>query len=188
MPGYILRIALGLVAALGTSGCALLGQKDEPVTAGQLEELVNAPGPPLYFAGRTFAGLPLTHAERDVEDHALFVYGSCDVQDPDGFFGPEGGSCSSPIQIQIFSIRPEDWRAGFVQGCHRRPSVRGVPTVRHDGLVVFTSSIGVKIYARSPAEDRSVARALRAVDGSVPPEADLPPPAFDVETVLAACS
>jgi len=130
----------------------------------------------------------LTHAERDVEGRAFFVYGSCNVKDPDGFFGPEGGSCSPPIQIQIFRFHAEDWRLGVVQGCFRRPSLRGVATVRHDGLVLFTSTIGVKIYARSPAEGRSVARALRVLDGSVTPEVDLPPPAFDVETVLSPCS
>ena len=188
MPGCILRIALGLTLALGASGCVLLGQSDPPVGAGQLEELVNAPGPPLFFAGPTFAGLPLTHAEREVEGRALFVYGSCDVEDPDGFFGPEGGSCSPPIQIQVFRFNPKDWRPGVVQGCYRRAPLRGVATVRHDGLVLFTSNIGVKIYARSPAEDRRVARSLRALDGTVPPDVDLPSPAFDVETVLSACS
>jgi len=54
--------------------------------------------------------------------------------------------------------------------------------------VVFTSRIGVEIYARSAAEARSVARALHALDGSVPPKVDLPPPAFDVDAVLSACS
>jgi hypothetical protein len=164
------------------------GQPDRPVDAGQLEELAAAPGPPLYFAGRSFAGLPLTHAEREVEGRALFVYGTCEVEDPDGIFGPEGGSCTPPVEVQVFPFRPEDWRPGVAQGCYRRPSLRGVATVRHDGLVLFTASIAVKIYARSPAEARRVARALRALDGSVPPDVDLPPPAFDAETALSGCS
>jgi hypothetical protein len=75
-----------------------------------------------------------------------------------------------------------------VQGCYRRPSLRGVATVRHDGLVLFTSKIGVKIYSRSPAEERRVAPSLRALDGTVPPEMDLPSSAFDVETLLSPCS
>ncbi|MGI8606772.1 MAG: hypothetical protein ACR2L0_06420 [Gaiellaceae bacterium] len=188
MPGCFLRIALGLALALGAFGCAFGGQEDRPVEAEQLEELLNAPGVPLYFAGRSFAGLPLTHAERNGQTRALFVYGTCDVEDPDGFLGPEGGSCGRPSEVQIFPLRVDDWRPGVVVECHRRPSLRGVPTVRHDGLVLFTSTIGVKIYGRSPSEERRVARALRALDGSVPPEADLPPPAFDVETILSPCS
>lgn len=122
MPGCILRIALGLALALGASGCVFGGQGNRPVDAEQLDELIDTPGPPLYFAGRSFAGLPLTHAEREVEDRALFVYGTCEVEDPDGFFGPEGGSCSPPIQIQIFPIHPEDWRPGVALPARCAPS------------------------------------------------------------------
>jgi len=82
-----------------------------------------------------------------VEDRALFVYGTCEVEDPDGFFGPES---------------------------------RLVLPANSDPDLSYPS--------RGLAPWSGVARALRALDGSVPAEADLPPPAFDVETVLSACS
>jgi hypothetical protein len=173
---------LTLVFALTAHGC---GSEDAPVTDAELERLARASGPRLYYAGRSFADLPLTHAESAEGGRALFVYGTCEVEDPDGILGPEGGSCSPPIQIQVFPFDPQQW--GLAAGCFRRPTLRGVPTVRHDGLVLFTARTVVKIYARGPAEDRSVAEALRSLDGSVGTGATLPPPTFDAETALAAC-
>lgn len=177
-----LQIALLLALASGVSGCA---SDDRPVDDATLERLADASGPASYYAGRSFAGLPLTHAESAGAGRAFFVYGSCEIDDPDGFFGPEGGSCSPPVQIQVFRFDANQWR--LAAGCYSRPSLRGVPTVRHDGLVLFTARTVVKIYARSPAEERRVARELRSLDGRVQTGADLPPPAFDVESALARC-
>lgn len=146
---------------------------------------MRVPGPRLYYAGRSFAELALTHAESEGGGRALFVYGSCEIDDPDGILGPEGGSCSPPVQIQVFPFDPDQWR--LAAGCFRRPPLRGVPTVRHDGLVLFTARTVVKIYARGPAEDRRVAQALRSLDGSVGQGVSLPPPAFHAETALTAC-
>lgn len=142
-------------------------------------------GASVYYTGRSFAGLALTHAESQAAGRALFVYGTCEIDDPDGFFGPEGGSCVPPVQIQVFPFDPTQW--AIAARCYRRPPLRGVPTVRHDGLVLFTARTVVKIYARSPAEERRVARALRSLDGRVDMGTDLPPPAFDVERALARC-
>jgi hypothetical protein len=66
-------------------------------------------------------------------------------------------------------------------------SPRGVPTVRHDGLVLFTARTVVKIYARGPVEDGRVAGALRSLHGSIGPRESLPPPDFDVDTALVRC-
>ena len=114
----------------------------------------------LYYAGLSFAGLPLTH----VDDGGLFVYGDCTPKSDQG--------CAPPIEIQHFSFRPRDW--ALAMGCHRLASLRGVPTVRHDGLVLVTRGTFVKIYARDAAEDRRIALALRPVRGPNPER--LPPP------------
>jgi hypothetical protein len=110
---------------------------------------------PIYYAGRTFAGLPLTDVEVEGADRALIAYGTCRIA------LPADGGCSIPVQIQHFPFKSEDWRLAV--NCHRRPSLLGVPTVRHDGLVLFTERQVVKIYARNPREDRRVALALRRV-------------------------
>jgi hypothetical protein len=114
-----------------------------------------ASGFPIYYAGRSFAGLPLTDVELDGPDRALIAYGTCRIA------LPADGGCSVPVQIQHFPFKPGDWRLAI--DCHRRPSLLGVPTVRHDGLVLFTERQVVKIYARSASEDRRVALALRRV-------------------------
>jgi hypothetical protein len=176
------HLGLALVFALTAHGC---GSGDEPVTDAELERLARASGPRLYYAGRSFAGLPLTHAESGGGGRALFVYGTCEVEDPDGILGPEGGSCSPPVQIQVFPFDPQQW--GLAAECFAQPTLRGVPTVRHDGLVLFTARTVVKIYARGSAEDRRVAEALRSLDGSVGQDVSLPPPSFDAETALVAC-
>jgi hypothetical protein len=109
----------------------------------------------VYYAGRTFAGLPLTDVEVEGPGRALIAYGTCRIA------LPADGGCSVPVQIQHFPFKPSDWRLAI--GCHRRPSLLGVPTVRHDGLVLFTDGQVVKIYSRSAAKDRRVALALRRV-------------------------
>src|ERR687884_1652711 len=105
-----------------------------------------------YFAGSRFAGLPLTDVEVDEQGRAFFAYGTCVIP-----AGQEGG-CAVPVQIQNFPFKRSLWRLAV--GCHRRPELLHVPTVRHDGLVLFTRRAVVKIYARSPAEDRRGAPSL----------------------------
>jgi hypothetical protein len=134
-----------------------------------LVEIRRAGEPPIYFLGREFAGLPLTHAESVRRGHGFFVYGTCEVPK-----GPDAGGCTPPVQIQIFPFDPEMWSAA--SGCRRLRPLRGVLTVRHDGLVLFTRNTVVKIYARGPAEDRRVARALRAVANGPSAGEPLPPP------------
>jgi hypothetical protein len=124
-----------------------------------------------YYASRSFAGLRLTRAALDGPRRALFAYGTCRIA------LPADGGCSVPVQIQHFPFKSGDWRRAV--GCHRRPRLLGVPTVRHDGLVLFTGAQVVKIYARSPAEDRRVALALRRVkDGAA--VSQLPQPSLRI--------
>jgi hypothetical protein len=126
---------------------------------------------PLYFVGRQFAGLPLTHVESGGDGRALFIYGTC-VIPPEQ---TEGG-CAPPLQIQVFPFKRGAWRRAV--GCHRRSPVMGVPTVRFDGLVLFTRQTVIKIYGRS---GRRVARALRDVRQPERILRRLPPPAGAVE-------
>jgi len=122
---------------------------------------------PIYYVGRSFAGLALTDVELQGPNEALIAYGTCRIA------LPADGGCTPPVQIEHFPFGSRDWDVAV--NCHRRPSLLGVPTVRHDGLVLFTGNRVVKIYARSPEEDRQVALALRHVsDGKR--ISRLPPP------------
>ena len=131
-----------------------------------------------YFAGSRFAGLPLTDVEVDERGRAFFAYGTCVIP-----AGQEGG-CAVPVQIQNFPFKQSLWRLAV--GCHRRPGLLHVPTVRHDGLVLFTRRAVVKIYARNPAEDKRVALSLRDVRHPRAVLRRLPPPPRSVENLQAS--
>jgi hypothetical protein len=130
---------------------------------------------PIYWVGKEFAGLPITHA-----DPSLIVYGTCEIEG--GSFTDDG--CGPPVQMQHLEFQPRQW--AMAVGCGRLPELRGVPTARHDGLVLFTGRRLVKIYARNRDEDVRVAEALQPLKG--PKRRNLPPPDKDVvEAVETAC-
>jgi hypothetical protein len=174
------RVAALAALAVALVGCS--GRGDITVPSGRhVDEglaKARAAAIPLYFVGSRFRGLPLTQVEVESGGRALFAYGTCVIPAAQ----TEGG-CSVPIQIQIFPFDPKQWRLAV--GCHRRPSLRGVPTVRHDGLVLFTRRTVVKIYARNPAEDRQVALALRDVRTDRRSQL-LPPPTRSARELQAA--
>ena len=153
----ISRVLMGLVLAVLTSSCGDRGHvtvsRGDDVDAGLAKARRSAF--PIYYLGRSFAGLPLTDVVLDRQDQALIAYGTCRIA------LPADGGCSVPIQIQDFPFKFGDWRLAV--NCYRRPELLGVPTVRHDGLVLFTGTRVVKIYARDASEDRRVAMALRRV-------------------------
>ena len=153
------------------------------VDSEDLDAVGDVIGKPVYYLGEEFEGLPLTQADAP-GGRGQIVYGTCEIDDPEG---PDGGSCSPPIQIQQWRPDAEQWRQA--SGCKRVGRVRGVPAVHHDSLVVFTGTAAVKIYARSRAETLRAARALRAVgEASAAPR--LPPPRLPdvMQAVAAACS
>jgi hypothetical protein len=157
------------------------GCSSSPVTvpgSGQVDlKALRSSTEPRYWLGKDFAGLPITHAD----GAGLVVYGTCEI--PTGPFGADGG-CAPPIQIQHWRFKPKQWRNAA--NCVRLPSLRGVPTARHDGLVLFTRHGFVKIYARNHAEDVRVANALQPVAGGHVEH--LPPPDRDiVRAVRDAC-
>lgn len=151
-------VALVLVASSCDSRAYVTVPHGEDVEGGLAK--ARASSFPIYYAGRSFAGLPLTDVELEGPGRALVAYGTCRIA------LPADGGCSVPVQIQHFPFKSGDWRLAV--NCHRRPSLLGVPTVRHDGLVLFTERQVVKIYARSAVEDRRVALALRRVSDEEP--------------------
>jgi hypothetical protein len=162
-----------LLAAL--AGCG--GGGDE-VSDAELGELRRSGQGPFYWVGRQAAGLPLTHAQATGPGRASFLYGDCD---PSGGLLAEGG-CGPPIQIQTWPFRHRQWAKAY--GCSRLPDVGGLPAARHDSLVVFTGTSFVKIYARSPREERQVALALRSLEDGRAPQ---PPAPEIVAAVERAC-
>src|SRR5438093_8718910 len=143
IPAQVIGLA---VVALLAAGCGSRGYVTVPRgedVEGNLSK-ARASRLAIYYAGPVFAGLPLTDVEVEGPDRALIAYGTCRIP------LPADGGCSVPVQIQQFPFKAHDWQLAI--GCHRRPSLLGQPTVRHDGLVLFTEGQVVKSYARSPAE------------------------------------
>ena len=162
--------ALIALAVVGLVGCGTarrvpVGQDVD----GALKEMRAIGGPPMYFLGRRFAELTLTDVEPDGRGRAVFIYGTCEI--PSGI---DSGGCAPPVSIQNFPFDPKMWR--LATNCHRLPTIRGVRTLRHDGLVLLTGSTVVKIYVRNRTEERRAARALRAFPSGVKAGEPLPPP------------
>lgn len=150
----------------------------------RLEQMRRTASPAIFFAGRSFEQLPLTEAKLEGVGKALFVYGTCEVEDPDGIFGPEGGSCSPPISIQVSPFDPASWRLAV--GCHGRPPLRGVPAAHHGTLVLFTGRSVVNIWTHRRGQSRRVGLALRDVRRPEQLPRRLPPPTADIRRALAA--
>ena len=177
---FRLCCALALPLLVLATGCLRHGDITVPHGKNVGEGLARARAAPfrIYFAGSRFAGLPLTDVEVESGRRAFFAYGTCVIE------AGQGGGCAAPIQIQVFPFEPSLWRRAV--GCRRRPALLHVPTVRHDGLVLFTRRTVVKIYARNPAEDRRVALGLRDVRRPHVPLRRLPPPAPSVRRLQAS--
>ena len=138
----------------------------------------------LYWLGESYDGLPLTEvwaADRPGSGRAHLIYGECDGESE----GIDDFHCTKPqIQIQHFPFDAVGWR--IASGCRTLPTLRGVPTLRHDGLVLVTGDGIVKIYGRRKSEDDRIARALRPLRR--PNAAHFPAPsAAQRRTVARAC-
>jgi hypothetical protein len=118
---------------------------------------------PLYWVGERFEKWDLVHVDVAPTGFTTFIYGNCEIDDPDGFFGPEGGSCAPPLDIQIQPLcahlavvaRAPLWK-------HRR--IRSAPVGTIDSApVMFTRGAQVKIYRGQGTDPGLPMRALRAL-------------------------
>lgn len=177
--------AAGLVTACG--GTVQRASNGQTVTTRgdlTLEEATRLPGPPLYFLGEEFEGLPLTAI---VGKRApTFIYGSCEIPP-----GTEGG-CAPPIQVQHWSLSERNpGRYAPMLGCQRY-EVRGVPAASWDngGLDVHSGDRTVVIFGDDEGQKFRAAEALRQVNGSLTASEPLPAPnpAFNVAPGLGRCT
>lgn len=118
---------------------------------------------PLYWVGQQFEKWELVHVDVAPTGFTSFIYGNCEIDDPDGLFGPEGGSCSPPLDIQIEPLcvhlavvaRAPVWK---------RRTVRGAPVGTIDSApVMFTRRAKVKVYRGQGTDPGLPMRALHAL-------------------------
>ena len=160
------------MAVVALAGCTRETREvpEGTVSREEAADVARDAGRPVYWAGASYDGLPLTSATAGRPGEIHFGYGTCELP-----AGTDGG-CAVPVQIQNFPFRANDWRRA--SGCRALRPVGGVPAFRHDGFVLFTRDGVVKIYARSRADERRVARRLARVGSDEP--ARLAPPRANV--------
>jgi hypothetical protein len=167
----MLRIALIAAFATLLAGCA---GSDERVTGGgdlDVESVRAFAGYPVYWVGERFEKWELVHADIGASRFANLVYGRCEIDDPDGPFGPEGGSCVPPLEIQIQPLCVH-LPAVAAAPIWKRRHVRGAPVGTIDSApVLLTNRVQVKVYRGQGSDPGLPMRVLRALysANSVPP-------------------
>ena len=134
---------------------------------------------PLYDAGARVDGMPLVAVLRrdDTAEFVSFVYGDCAPGDDAG--------CAPPAEIQVWpacrrnlALHEGDDVVGA--GVPERMVVRGVAAGSFDEgtrLELETRGATIVVFGDSPGRVVRIAKALRALDGSVRAGEPLPPPA-----------
>jgi hypothetical protein len=162
-----------LIAAFATLlvGCA--GSDGRTVGDGELDvkSVRTFARHPLYWVGERFEKWELVHADVRNPQFATLIYGRCEIDDPDGPFGVEGGSCSPPLQIQIQPLCAH-LKAVAAAPIWKRRHVRGAPVGTIDSApVLLTNRVQVKVYRGQGSDPGLPMRVLRALysANSVPP-------------------
>jgi len=159
-------IVLSVTIAAGCSGTTTPGEGGPDIRSGRTFDRH-----PLYWVGRKFEKWNIESVAANQGDFVTLIYGTCEIDDPDGPIGVEGGSCSPPLQIQIQPLcshlaavaRAPVWR---------RRQVRGAPVGTIDGApVLFTNRVQIKVYRGQGTDPGAPMRALRALRSlnDVPP-------------------
>jgi len=173
-----------VVLAIAAAGCSWTEDPPGDLT---LEETRELPGPPPYFLGQTFEGLPLT-AIFGPQPTVVFAYGDC------GFPGEDvlGCSPSPPLSVEV-------WPGSipFNSSPCRKVEVRGAPGALfrdrieardYNAVDLYVGDQTITIGADSPGQALRAAQALRTVEESSPSADPLPAPSIDAEAALDRCS
>jgi hypothetical protein len=115
----------------------------------------------LYWVGRSFEGMALTHVTVE-RQFTSFGYGTCDAN-----AGGEGG-CGLPLELQVTSV------------CDRNAlllDIRPRALDYGDQMSLAAGASDVTVFA-SAARGRRAIAALRPVGGSPRPRAELPQPRY----------
>ena len=183
--GRTLGLALGLMALTGALPLIIIAlltsggsDPEPPPDAATVRAAQDAADFPLYWAGESVAGLPLTGVSR-TGGQVSVTYGDC--APPAG----EGG-CPYPVEIQTTSICE---RNPLILDLRPRSSsrVRGVPAREYgDDLSLEVGTSSVTVFTRPEYREQVVAalRSARATTPAPAPGAELPPPRYPRAYVL----
>lgn len=163
-------VLLALVAAVALDGCGNTLQ-DRPIADAALGRIVGVHRFPIYWAGRTFQGMPLSGADRDPGGAFDMAYGDCLV-------GGQG-TCVTPLLIVT---SPDN---SFVPGgehARSRTLIRGRAALTAQAgrtIQLATGTVVVSIFAQTPTLARLAAAAMMPVNVPGEPYLTLAPAARD---------
>lgn len=156
--------ALCVVCALALAACGNTLQ-DRPIPHNTLETLLVAPYP-VYWLGRSFAGMKITEAGHDPSGAFTVQYGDC----------VEGGQSTCVPPLRIVTSPDNSFVAGG-DAPRRSAQVRGVAAVvAQDGhtIEIPTAGVIVGIYADKPRLAAAAARTIVPINETGAPGAPLP--------------
>lgn len=150
-------------AALSACGDTL---QTKPIPHNILEGVVTSPFP-VYWAGGTFHGLPITDVTHDPSGAYSVQYGNC----------LEGGqgTCIAPLRIVT---SPDNSFLPGGSGPSETTLLRGIPVVLARGgrtIVIPTGNVVVDIYASSAGLARTAASTVVPINSPGAAQAQLPP-------------
>jgi hypothetical protein len=132
---------------------------------------------PLYSAGQSFEGLPLSGMTRRLEarqapdpvraNFVSFRYGDCTP-------GPGEFGCPAPLEIQVWPACERNLSSYSLTPMgdplpHERVTVRGAPAAFFEGgqrLEIYTGSVSVVLFGQSKAQLLRAAASLRGANAS----------------------
>jgi hypothetical protein len=183
--GILLLLAMAMIAALAgglvwathsDSAAPSLAPMQSNYSVAEAQKFTKFP---IYYAGDSVNGYPLTAVEHDRNptDTISFIYGDCTPpMDSEGHYD---GGCPPPVEVQVWTacFRNPSLNGGPGSPTPDNTTVRGVPAAyfeRGNRLEIQTGTSTVVIFADSPA---TIADALRGVNNNVTTGVDLPVPA-----------
>jgi hypothetical protein len=162
-PALALLLATICATALGACGANTL--QDRPIAHNTLEALLVAPYP-VYWLGRSFAGMAITEAVHDPGGAFTVQYGDC----------VEGGESTCVPPLRVVTSPDNSFVAGG-DAARRLAPVRGVSAVVAQGgrtIEIPTAGVVVGIYADSDHLAAHAASTIVPINEAGAPGAPLP--------------
>ena len=177
-------IVVALLALAGTVAYVLVKlEVFSPSLSEQVAQVQKANGS--WWLGRSFEGLPITHAEPAAGDRVDDLgYGACERFG--GKLDPFTSTrCGYPLWVQVrrrrYALSSDEFPRGLDGTC-TTTTVRGAPVVvGPSGAVLYTGELAIAALGRPDQVGRALAR-IRPVGG----RARVTPPSLGVEA-LASC-
>jgi hypothetical protein len=163
-------------AVLAGLGCGT--SRPPRLTGRELTEAETFPYFPVYWAGPSFAGYPITAADglrgynSKIGDSVY--YGDC--VESKGIFG--GGSCKLPLQVTTVIYR---LHSSSALGPHYNLLVRGVPAAVYDegrSIEIYTGRLAIDVFSDTYVHALTATRQLRPINAPGSAGRALPLPVY----------